>query len=191
MAKTLSTMLPLGTLLPRFSLPDTEGRLQSFDAFPKAQAYLVMFICNHCPYVVHVRDGMIKLAQDLQKQGVAVLAINSNDISVYPEDSPAQMKIYSEKYHYPFPYLFDEDQSVAKAFKAACTPDFFLFDATKHLVYRGQMDDSRPGKDIPVDGADILKAVADMFAGKKPSENTQKPSMGCNIKWKPNNEPKY
>lgn len=190
MAKTFSTMLPLGTKAPKFSLPDTHGQMCSLDSLSEAKAYLVMFICNHCPYVVHIRDAMVKLADDFQKQGVAVVAINSNDTDEYSEDSPAKMKEYAKKYHYTFPYLFDERQNVAKAFRAACTPEFYLFNHEKRLVYRGQFDESRPSNKIEPDGADVRKALADLLAKKEISAD-QKPSMGCNIKWKVGNEPHY
>ncbi len=183
MARTLSTMLDLGTSAPHFSLPDTNGKLCSFGDYPSAKAYLVMFICNHCPYVVHVRKGIVELAKDFQKQGIAVFAINSNDVESFPEDSPEKMKEYVEKYHYTFPYLFDSTQDVAKAFKAACTPDFFLFDNKKKLIYRGQMDGSRPSNSIPNDGIDLRNAIKNLFANHAISSD-QKPSLGCNIKWK-------
>lgn len=183
MARTLSTMLDLGTSAPYFSLPDTSGKLCSFDDYPNAKAFLVMFICNHCPYVIHVRKGIVDLAKDFQKQGIAVFAINSNDVESYPEDSPENMKDFAQKYHYTFPYLFDSTQDVAKSFKAACTPDFFLFDANKKLIYRGQMDGSRPSNSIPNDGIDLRNAIANLFANR-PISSDQKPSIGCNIKWK-------
>lgn len=183
MAKTFSSMLPLGTRAPEFSLPDTEGRIVHLSHYHEAKGYLVMFICNHCPYVVHIRDSFVALAKDLQKLGLQVFAINSNDAVAYPEDSPQQMKVYAKKYHYTFPYLYDETQAVAKAYQAACTPDFFLFDESKHLVYRGQLDASRPGNKIESDGADLRKAVENLL-NKKPISSDQKPSLGCNIKWR-------
>lgn len=183
-------MLPLGTKAPHFSLPDIHGQNTSLDMFPDSKGYLVMFICNHCPYVIHIRDAMVKLVDDFQKQGIAVVAINSNNTTEYPEDGPTQMKEYSKKYHFSFPYLFDETQSVAKAFQAACTPDFFLFNSEKRLVYRGQFDDSRPGNQVEPEGTDLRKALADLLANRTPFPD-QKPSMGCNIKWKAGNEPRY
>ena len=184
MAKTFSSMLPLGTPAPQFSLPDpADGSLWQFSKFPHATAYLVIFIANHCPYVVHVADGIAKMAADFQTSGVAVVAINSNDIQAYPEDSPEHMKAFAKKHNFSFPYLFDETQEVARAFDAACTPDFFLFDEKKRLVYRGQMDSSRPGNGVPNDGHDLRAAVRDLLAHRKISPE-QRPSLGCNIKWK-------
>lgn len=190
MSKTYSTMLPLGSKAPSFSLPDIHGQKCSLDSFPESKAYLVMFICNHCPYVVHIREAMVTLAEEFQKQGVGVVAINSNDAKEYTEDSPEKMKEYAKKYHYSFPYLCDESQNVAKAFKAACTPDFFLFNEEKRLVYRGQFDDSRPSNKVEPEGSDLRRALTDLLAKRKVSDD-QKPSMGCNIKWKAGNEPHY
>ncbi len=183
MALTPSTMLPLGTIAPDFALPDTEGRRVSLSDFEGSQGYLVMFICNHCPYVKHIREELAKITAQYDKKKLAVIAINSNDADSHPEDSPQKMKIEKEKYHYSFPYLYDETQEVAKKYQAACTPDFFLFDSNQKLVYRGQMDDSRPGNGIAVTGKDLTLAVEAILAGKLPNSE-QKPSVGCNIKWK-------
>ncbi|MGA4577768.1 thioredoxin family protein [Limisphaera sp. VF-2] len=191
MALTPSTMLlPLGTPAPEFRLPDTNGRWVSLADFPGAAAYLVMFLCNHCPYVKHIRSALAEFAREYQKRGVAIVGINSNDIERYPEDSPERMKEEVRTAGYTFPYLFDETQEVAKAYRAACTPDFFLFDRNRKLVYRGQFDDSRPGNGVPVTGRD-LRAALDAVLEGRPVPTDQKPSMGCNIKWKPGNEPDY
>jgi hypothetical protein len=155
-----------------------------------ASAYLVMFICNHCPFVVHVRGQLAQIGRDYGQQGVFIAAINSNDTKKYPDDGPAKMKIEAATAGYTFPYLLDEDQSVAKAYAAACTPDIFLFDGERKLVYRGQLDDSRPGNENPVDGHD-LRAALDAVLSGKPVAEEQKPSIGCNIKWQPGNEPDY
>ena len=188
MVETLSTMLPLGTKAPPFRLPDPTGKLVSSDAFSKAPGLLVVFICNHCPYVKHVQHRFAELAKDYQKRGLAVVGINSNDIENYPDDSPEKMAEEIRTVGYSFPYLFDEDQSVAKLYHAACTPDFFLFDRDHRLVYRGQFDDSRPRNGRPVTGADLNAAVDAVLAGRAvPAE--QRPSVGCNIKWKPGNSP--
>ena len=183
MSLTPSTMLPLGTSAPPFALPDVSGKTVSIADFQNAPALLVMFICNHCPYVKHVRSGLAKLACDYQAQGVAVVAISSNDIESHPDDSPAKMAVEAKEADYTFPYLYDESQAVARAYQAACTPDFFLFDREKRLVYRGQLDDSRPGNGIPVTGKD-LRAALDAVIARKPVATEQKPSIGCNIKWK-------
>jgi peroxiredoxin len=177
-------MLPLGTPAPDFSLPDTEGNQVALADFKDVRALLVMFICNHCPYVKHVRHGLQRLGSDLQARGVAVVGINSNDAAAYPDDAPDKMKSEKRAAGYTFPYLFDETQAVARAYRAACTPDFFLFGPDRRLVYRGQMDDSRPGNDVPVTGRDLRAAVDALLAGR-PVPAAQKPSMGCNIKWKP------
>jgi peroxiredoxin len=189
-AATPSTMLPLGTRAPFFRLPDTDGREVSLDDFELATALLIIFLCNHCPYVKHVRRGLVDLVRDLQARGVAVVGINANDVASHPEDSPAQMAREAKEVGYTFPYLHDESQEVAKAYGAACTPDFFLFDAQHQLVYRGQMDDSRPGNGLPVTGAD-LRAAANALLEGRPVPGDQKPSIGCNIKWRPGNEPEY
>ena len=183
MSLTPSTMLPLGTSAPPFSLPDVSGKTVSIADFQNAPALLVMFICNHCPYVKHVRSGLAQLARDYQAQGVAVVAISSNDVMSHPDDSPAKMAVEAKEAGYTFPYLYDESQAVARAYQAACTPDFFLFDREKRLVYRGQLDDSRPGNGIPVSGKDLRAALDAVVAGK-PVASEQKPSIGCNIKWK-------
>ncbi|MDH3577834.1 MAG: thioredoxin family protein [Gammaproteobacteria bacterium] len=183
-----SQMLPLGTEAPDFSLPDPDGERHSLG--DKANAYLVMFICNHCPFVKHVREELARIGQDYAARGVSICAINSNDVNKHPDDSPANMKVEAETWGYTFPYLFDENQDVAKAYRAACTPDFFVFDASKRLVYRGQLDDSRPSNALPVDGRD-LRAALDAVLDSKPPLAMQKPSIGCNIKWAPGNEPDY
>lgn len=185
-----STMLELGTAAPQFNLPDTNGTLVNRDQFNDAKALLVMFICNHCPYVVHVRGQLAELGCDYQAKGVAVVAISSNDVEQYPDDSPVKMVQEMQTAGYTFPYLFDETQSVAKAYRAACTPDFFLFGEERKLVYRGQLDGSRPKSDIPVTGKDLRAALDSVLAGQ-PVIADQKPSAGCNIKWKPGNEPDY
>jgi len=190
MAMTPSTMLPLGTEAPDFSLPDTTGNIVSRDDFAGAKALLVMFICNHCPFVKHVRGELADLGREYMGQGAAVVAINSNDVENYPDDSPEKMAREVEVTGYPFPYLFDETQETAKAYAAACTPDFFLFDADRKLVYRGQLDDSRPGNDVPVTGADLRAALDAVLAGQ-PVSTDQTPSIGCNIKWKAGNAPSY
>ncbi len=190
MALTPSTMLPLGTPAPDFSLPDTEGKTVSLDDFKDAPALLVIFMCNHCPYVIHVREGLAQLAREYQEKSVAIVGINANDVSNFPQDSPEKMKEEANAVGYVFPYLFDESQEVAKAYHAACTPDFFLFDKDQKLVYRGQMDSSRPNSEIPVTGEDLRRAMDAVLAGQ-PVPKDQKPSMGCDIKWKPGNRPEY
>ena len=190
MAMTPSTMLSLGTPAPDFSLPDTEGRTVSLSNIKDAPALLVIFMCNHCPFVKHVAKGLARLGSDYQAKGVAIVGINSNDVANYPEDSPENMKSDAAKYGYTFSYLYDETQEVAKAYRAACTPDFFLFDEQGKLVYRGQMDDSRPDSGIPVTGKD-LRAALDAVLSGEPVPEDQKPSIGCNIKWKAGNEPDY
>jgi peroxiredoxin len=190
MSLTPSTMLELGTTTPSFRLPDFDGHLLSDRDFQNAAALLVAFICPHCPYVKHIREGFARFAQEYQAQGLAIVAINSNDAEAFPDDGPAGMKRESASAGYTFPYLFDESQHVAKAFRAACTPDLFLFDRHHRLVYRGQFDESRPSKDVPVTGAD-LRAAADLVLAGLPVPVDQKPSVGCNVKWKPGNEPDY
>ena len=189
MALTPSTMLPLGTTAPDFQLPDTNGKVVSLADFKGAPALLVLFICNHCPYVKHVREELANLGRDYQARGVAIVAISSNDAKNYPDDSPEKMKQEVKSAGYTFSYLYDEKQSVAKAFHAACTPDIFLFDKNLKLVYRGQLDNSRPGNDIPVTGKDLRAALDAVLAGQPVSEH-QVPSMGCNIKWKPGHAPR-
>lgn len=190
MVLTPSTMLELGTHAPEFELPDTDGKMVSLDDFKDAKALLIMFICNHCPFVIHVADALAKLGKDYQPRGVAILAVSSNNVQSHPQDGPEKMRQEKVKRGYTFPYLYDESQAVAKAYTAACTPDFFLFDADRKLVYRGQLDDSRPESGIPVTGVDLRGALDAVLAGK-PVLGHQKPSMGCNIKWKPGNEPGY
>lgn len=191
MVRTASTMmLPLGAAAPDFALPDPQGKIHRLSDARSAPAVLVAFICNHCPFVKHIRDGLATFAREYQPRGVAIFAINSNDVTTHPDDSPAMMAREAQAAGYVFPYLFDEDQSVAKAYHAACTPDFFLFDAQRRLVYRGQFDDSRPDSGIPVTGADLRAAVDAVLAGH-PVPAEQRPSLGCNIKWKKGNEPGY
>jgi len=190
MPETPSTMLDLGTTLPSFSLPDFNGKVVSDADFKGSKALLVAFICEHCPFVRHVRSEFARFAKEYEARGLKVVAIMSNSIEEFPQDGPEGMKKEAQDAGYIFPYLFDEDQKVAKAFKAACTPDLFLFDSNRRLVYRGQFDGSRPKNDVPVNGADLRAAADAVLAGKAPSE-TQRPSMGCNIKWYPGNEPAY
>ncbi|RUL87110.1 thioredoxin family protein [Tautonia sociabilis] len=183
-------MLPLGTPAPDFALPDTDGKTVRLADFAGAPALVVAFICNHCPYVKHVRHAFRDLAEELQGQGVAVVAISANDVTSHPDDSPEKMAEEKASVGYTFPYLYDESQAVAKAYRAACTPDFYVFDRDRRLAYRGQLDDSRPGNDIPPSGKDLRAAVAAVLAGR-PAPAEQKPSIGCNIKWKPGQEPDY
>lgn len=183
-------MLPLGTVAPDFSLPDVDGKPVSLADFRGSPALLVMFICNHCPFVKHVAAELAKLARDYQAKGVAIVGISSNDIEAHPADSPAKMKEEAEFRGYTFPYLFDATQQVAHAYHAACTPDFFLFDSEQKLAYRGQLDASRPGSDIPVTGTDLRAALDALLAGEFVTTE-QRASLGCNIKWKPGNEPDY
>ena len=190
MVKTASTMLPIGTAAPDFSLINVDGSTVSLSDFDEAKALLVVFMCNHCPYVIHIAPALAQLAFEYQQKGVAVVGISSNDTTKYPQDSPEQMVHEAEQRGYTFPYLFDEDQAIAQAYRAACTPDFFLFDSDKKLVYRGQLDSSRPKTDIPVTGEDLRRAMDAALAGEPPLE-TQKPSIGCNIKWKEGAEPEY
>jgi len=191
MAETPSTMAPLGMKAPAFRLPDVvSGRTVSLDDFKSAPALLVMFICNHCPYVKHVREQLAQLVREYQAGGVAVVGISSNDALQFPDDGPEKMKQEARAAGYTFPYLYDEDQAVAKQYRAACTPDFFVFDKDRRLVYRGQMDDSRPDSGRPVTGMDLRAALDAVLAGR-PAPADQKPSMGCNIKWKEKNAPEY
>ena len=190
MVETPSTMLPLGSPAPMFRLPDTNGKPVSLDDFSGAKGYVVMFICNHCPYVKHIRARLASMGRELQAMGLAVVAICSNDASKYPADSPAMMKQEAAAAGYSFPYLYDETQEVAKAFMAACTPDFYLFGPDLKLAYRGRMDASRPGSAIPATGEELMAAARAVIAGEAPSAD-QRPSVGCNIKWKPGNEPDY
>lgn len=185
MVKTLSNMLPLGTKAPDFRLQDTISheniRFSSYTEHSKA--IVIMFICNHCPFVKHINHELIKLTLDYKNQPVCFIAISSNDVDNYPEDSPENMHKTAKELGYSFPYLYDETQEVAQLFQAACTPDFFLFDEHHALVYRGQLDDSRPGNGLPVTGKDLRYAI-DCVLQKKLNTEPQKPSMGCNIKWK-------
>jgi peroxiredoxin len=184
MAATESTMLELGTVAPDFSLPDAvSGKAVSRDQFAGQRALLVFFICPHCPYVKHINEGLAALGKDYAKQPIGIVAISSNDAVTYPSDSPEGLKQQAETFGFKFPYLYDESQDVAKAYKAACTPDFFLFDGGFSLVYRGQFDASRPGSGIPVTGEDLRTAIELALAGK-PVPTDQRPSIGCNIKWK-------
>lgn len=184
MALTPSSMLPLGTKAPAFSLPDTvSGRTIGFGDAKGALATVVMFICNHCPYVKHVNPELVRVARDYGKRGVGFVAISSNDAKNYPEDAPEKMKENARANSYPFPYLYDESQAVAKSYQAACTPDFFVFDAKQHLIYRGRLDESSPGNGKPLTGADLRMAL-EALLNDKPVSPDQFPSMGCNIKWK-------
>ena len=190
MVKTASTMLPLGTRAPEFSLINVDGRSVSLSDFQDAPALVVIFMCNHCPFVKHLASGLADFGREYQAKGVAVVAISSNDVSKHPDDSPEQMVHEAEEQGYTFPYLYDEDQQVAKDYRAACTPDFFLFDGDQNLVYRGQFDSSRPDSGIPVTGEDLRGAVDAVLAGQ-PVTDDQLPSLGCNIKWKEGAEPDY
>lgn len=190
MVETASTMLPLGTKATDFSLPDTNGKLVSLSDFKDAPTVLLIFMCNHCPFVKHIIDELVKLIKEYQQKTVAVVGINSNDVENFPEDRPEMMAKVAKEKEFTFPYLYDETQEVAKSYMAACTPDFFLFDKDRNLVYRGQMDNSRPGNDVPITGKDLRAALDAVLEGKEvPAE--QKPSMGCNIKWKQGSEPAY
>lgn len=199
MSLTQSTMIELGSPAPDFELPSTDGNAISLDSFKDADALVVMFICNHCPYVIHIAPALASLAKEYMQKGIAFVAINSNDTANYPADSFELMKVEKQKRDYPFPYLFDESQSVAKAYSAACTPDIYLFDKNRKLAYRGQFDDTRPDRissgnydsaASPATGTDLRRALDTLIAGQKIPEH-QYPSMGCNIKWKPGNEPEY
>jgi peroxiredoxin len=183
-------MLPLGTTAPDFQLPATDGKTVSLADFEEKAALLVVFMCNHCPYVIHIRDGLAQLARDYAPRGVGIVGINANDAKSYPADSPAKMQEEVRAAGYTFPYLYDETQAVAKAYRAACTPDFFLFDKSRRLVYRGQFDASRPGNDVPVTGRDV-RAALDAVLAVQPVSDRQMASMGCNIKWQAGNEPDY
>ena len=184
MARTPSNMLALGTKAPNFSIPNTiDNNTYSFENISGVNGTVVMFICNHCPYVIHVMEGITAFVSDYQDKGIGFVAISSNDIKNYPDDDPVLMKKTAEKYGFTFPYLYDETQQVAKEYDAACTPDFYLFDEKKALVYRGQMDDSRPKNEIPVTGKDLRAALNALLSGNN-VDSFQKPSLGCNIKWK-------
>jgi len=184
MARTPSNMMPLGTQAPDFSLPDTvSGKILNLQALKSDRATVMMFICNHCPFVKHINAGLVQLAQDYQPKGVSFIAISANDVENYPEDAPDKMQQVAQTEGYSFPYLYDETQAVAKAYDAACTPDFYIFDGQLQCVYRGQLDDSRPDSTIPVTGADIRAALDAILSGQTVNPE-QKPSLGCNIKWK-------
>jgi len=191
MARTESTMLPLGTSAPDFALTEpATGRTVALADFAADRALLVMFICNHCPFVVHVRAGLSALGRDYEGRELGIVAISANDAAAYPDDAPDKLAAEANAHDYRFPYLHDETQEVAKAYTAACTPDFFLFDADRKLAYRGQLDGARPGNDVPVTGEDLRAAIDTLLAGGTvPTE--QKPSIGCNIKWKAGNAPGY
>ncbi|MEP0881132.1 thioredoxin family protein [Trichocoleus sp. ST-U3] len=191
MVRTASTMLALGTTAPDFQLPDVvSGQTISLATFADKQALLVMFICKHCPFVKHIQGELVQLGKDYVGEEIGIVAISANDASNYPDDAPNSLKAMANELGFTFPLCYDETQETAKAYTAACTPDFFLFDANQSLVYRGQLDDSRPGNDRPVNGKDLRAAIDAVLAGQSiPSD--QKPSIGCNIKWKPGNEPTY
>lgn len=190
MAGVSSTMLELGTAAPDFSLPDTTGQLVSLADYKQAPATLVVFMCNHCPYVKHIANQFAEFSRKYQAKGVAVIGVNANDVSTHPDDSPEKMADEVKKIGYTFPYLYDETQEVAKSYRAACTPDFFLFDKDHKLAYRGQFDGSRPGNKIAVTGQDLRMAL-DAVLQDQPVPAEQKASMGCNIKWRAGNEPGY
>jgi len=183
-------MLELGTAAPDFSLPDTEGRVRSLSEFADSKGLLVVFMCNHCPYVKHIQHALAELADEYISKGIAVVGISSNSVESHPQDGPDAMREEAARVGYHFPYLYDASQETAKAYRAACTPDIFLFDESRKLVYRGQFDDSRPRNNLPVTGADLRAALEAMLAGQPPLAE-QKASIGCNIKWKPGNEPEY
>ncbi|MFZ1808515.1 MAG: thioredoxin family protein [Cyclobacteriaceae bacterium] len=184
MARIPSTMIPLGTRAPEFTLPDTiSGKELSLNDVKGEKGTLVMFICNHCPFVVHVNEQLVRLGNDYQPNGIKLVAISANDVTSHPEDSPEKMAMVAKKLGYPFPYLYDKTQEIAKAYDAACTPDFFLFDAELRLVYRGQLDGARPGNDVPVTGIDLREAMDALLYGEEITQD-QKPSMGCNVKWR-------
>ncbi len=184
MALTPTLNIPLGFKAPEFNLLDTiSGNNYSFQDLKGEKGTLVMFICNHCPYVIHIREELVRLANDYKDKGIGFIAISSNDAVNYPDDAPDKMKLLGEQLNFPFPYLYDETQDVARAYDAVCTPDFDLFDSNDNCVYRGRLDDSRPGKDIPVTGKDMREALDSVLNGKDIPER-QMPSMGCNIKWK-------
>ncbi len=184
MAQTPTTLIPLGFTAPAFSLPDTiSGKTLSLNELKSGKATVIMFICNHCPFVLHVKDELVKLANDYIPKGISFIAISSNDVDKYPQDGPELMKKFAAANKFPFPYLYDETQDVARAYSAACTPDLSIFDGDLKCVYRGQLDDSRPSNGKPVTGKDIREALDNILAGK-PVSADQKPSIGCNIKWK-------
>lgn len=188
---TSSAMLPLGTAAPAFTLRDVvSGQTYSLDSFSGRAALLVMFICRHCPYVQHVEEELARIGRDYAKTGLGMVAVGSNDPATYPDDAPARLKDMAERLGFGFPFCFDETQETAKAYRAACTPDFYLFDRDRRLAYRGQLDDSRPGNNMPVTGRDLRAAIDALLAGK-PVDSNQKASLGCSIKWKPGNAPQY
>jgi peroxiredoxin len=188
---TSSAMLPLGTAAPPFSLRDVvSDRIYSLDSFSDKTAFLVMFICRHCPYVVHVQEELARIGRDYRGTALGIIAISSNDPIGYPDDAPPKLKDMAQRLGFTFPFCHDETQEVAKAYKAACTPDFYLFDRDRRLVYRGQLDDSRPGNNKPVTGRDLRSAIQAVLAGQ-PVDLHQRPSIGCSIKWKPGNAPSY
>ncbi|MBV5260842.1 thioredoxin family protein [Synechococcus moorigangaii CMS01] len=191
MARTESTMLPLGSEAPNFSLPDvTTGQLINLADFREKAGLLVIFLCRHCPFVIHVQGELARLGTDFVPQNLGIVAISANDVANYPDDAPEKLKEMAAELGLNFPILYDASQAIAKSYQAACTPDFFLFDQDLKLAYRGQLDDARPGNDQPVTGADLRQAIAAVLANKTPDPN-QKPSIGCNIKWKPGNAPSY
>ena len=190
MSRTPSTMLELGTDAPDFDLPDTDGRRVTLESLAGAPGLLVVFLCNHCPFVVHIREQLAGFSREYSERGLAIVGINSNDVANYPDDAPARMAEEKRSVGYAFPYLFDESQSIAKAYKAACTPDFFLFNRDHRLVYRGQFDDSRPDNGRPVTGTDLRAAAEAVLAGTE-VPGDQRPSIGCNIKWKAGSAPDY
>jgi len=184
-------MLPLGTHAPAFRLRNIDEKFVSIKDFQDNPLLVVMFICNHCPYVVNIKDELARLARDYQSQGVGVVAISANDTANYPADSPAKMAAFARENAFTFPYLYDPSQEIAIAYRAACTPDFYVFDSDRRLIYRGQLDDSRPGNDLVPDGKDLRRALDLGLKGETIPPNEQKPSIGCNIKWKPGNAPNY
>ncbi len=190
MAQTASTMLELGSAAPDFRLPDSSGKRVSLQDFRDSPALLVVFMCNHCPFVKHIQRPLADLIREFQARGLAAVGINSNDVANYPADAPDKMAEEAARVPYSFPYLYDETQEVAKAYRAACTPDFFLFDADRRLAYRGQFDDARPRNAEPVTGADLRQALEAVLGGQ-PVRGVQKPSIGCNIKWASGNAPDY
>ncbi|MDH3282443.1 MAG: thioredoxin family protein [Gammaproteobacteria bacterium] len=194
MALAQSTMLPLGTMAPDFTLPNSNpeygGKVVALDDFSQYEALLIVFMCNHCPYVIHIRERLAAFANDYRSKGLATVGISSNDVTTHPADAPGEMIRIAREFSFTFPYLHDANQSVAAVYTAACTPDFFLFDRDRRLVYRGQFDDSRPNSGVPVTGKDLAAAVDALLAGGK-VPGDQRPSMGCNIKWKAGREPEY
>jgi peroxiredoxin len=191
MVKTLSTMLDLGTPAPEFELPDVvSGQTISLDTFSGKKALLVMFICRHCPFVKHIQLELARIGRDYREKDIGIVAISSNDAESFPDDAPSSLKEMAAELGFAFPYCYDESQEVALAYEAACTPDFYLFDSTRALVYRGQLDDSRPGNGVPVNGRD-LRAAIDAVLNDRPVAKDQRPSIGCNIKWKSGKAPAY